>query len=638
MKGIKIFEDIARSIEEVFGWTIPDKYIAIVFLSSCAIAIIWSFIKYIIKPIHNNRKWRKDQLDVILKNHKTYLSKKERWLYIDTYFQTDPPHDYDELSESDYSDFIRTKNHSIYYFLDKAFTKDNDNPPFYCILGGSGMGKTTFAVNLVRKYINKYKEKTLPYPIKLLYCGARKDEGVLLIDDIRRIENKENTILVLDALDENNEAITNFGDFFPKLLKAFKDFRIVVLTCRTQFFESKNDEPSLLPFRDETTKQQKRFKKYYVSPFNKEEVNHYLNKKYFLRVLKRIKAGKIMENCKKIMARPLLLSYMDDLVNAEIPKESISGIYNIIIDKWLEREAKFATDENTEGYKQKLLDFSTDMAVYMARFGYTEYNKEGFNEIIDKHAISISEKNLKGRSLLNRNSNDDYKFAHKSFLEYLVARNIYKDGRCDIDSLDCTSYDMIPVFWTDLIKTRLSTIGYNNWTLGLSKNLKNIIRPSLEYHDLSINDDIRSTNSKFLLKLIRTIEFNHITIDCNYRQKGIWFLLHDLKQTIKGITIYNYAFMDLDFAHHLVSIAHDYPYLENIFFMINDLNVVHKGDIEVLYTLNQLQKPYPKRKTSTSITIYVYNQSTFRHVPYNFGYNPKTERVSLVESHIPPIV
>lgn len=589
MKSLGFFKEVAQSIKELTGWEVPDKYVAIAFLSSCALAIFILLYKYFIKPAIKNHKWRKDQLNIILKNHKSYMSRKERWLYIDTYFQTEPPHDYDEPSDSEYKD-LRTKNDSIYHFLNKAFKKDNDNPPFYCILGGSGMGKTTFAVNLVRKYINKYKEKTLPYPIKLLYCGANKEDGGFLVDDIVRIENKENTLLILDALDENNEAINNFSNFFPKLLNAFKDFRIVVITCRTQFFESKNDEPSLLPFRDEKTKQLKQFKKYYVSPLNKEEVNHYLNKKYFLRFLKRKRAGKIVSNCKNLMARPLLLSYMDDLVNSDIKDLSISSIYQIIIDKWLEREAKFATVDNIELYKQKLLDFSKEIAIYMAQNDYTKYNKEGFGQIIKKHALFISEKNLKGRSLLNRDSSDIYKFAHKSFMEYLVAKSIFENEDHILDSLDYTSNDMIPAFWIDLVKNLLLDTKLDNWSINLfaSSNESLIIRPvtylpyirqmfdiGKKVHSLTIKDVPWTKRNRFMLSLISDIEYN--SVEMYYDDKkdvhvfGKIFPL--LPVNIQSILIFNYNFYDAGFIEYFSLYLRTTESLKYILFYSDELDL-----------------------------------------------------------------
>lgn len=631
MQEYSFFQGIAQAIEDVFGWHIPEKYIAIVFLSFCVLGILWLLNKFFIKPSIKNHKWRKNQLDLILKNHKSYMSRKERWLYIDTYFQTEPPHDYDEPSDSEYND-LRTKNDSIYHFLNKAFKKDNDNPPFYCILGGSGMGKTTFAVNLVRKYINKYKERTLPYPIKLLYCGANKEDGKLLIEDIRGIENKENTIIILDALDENNEAINNFSDFFPELLKAFKDFRIVVITCRTQFFESKNDEPSLLPFRDEKTKQLKQFKKYYVSPFSIEELNHYLNKKYILRFSKKKKAEQIVNKCKKLMARPLLLSFIDDLVNSDMKEFSISNIYEIIINKWLEREAKFATVENTEEYMHKLLVFSEEIAVYMAQTEYTKYNKKGFNQIIKKHTLNIAEKNLKGRSLLNRNSSDDYKFAHKSFMEYLVAKTIFEDASCNIDSLDCASHDMIPVFWADLFKTKLSVLGYNDWSISLTENLKNTIRAAVSYHSLAIRDIIWNNNLEFLLELTRVIKFNCIELyyynNGNRDYEEIFFI--NLTNTIQCIKIFNYHFRDKGFFDIISRFLHQNEGQKVIAFYINDSSIISYGDRRVLYDISN---PYffSKQKLSVSIYICVFQPETHRYVPHTLFYDEKNNSFLLVK-------
>ena len=202
----------------------------------------------------------------------------------------------------------------------------------------------------------------------MVNCGAKTEDKInYLIDCIDGIDDKNNTILILDALDESNAAINNFSEFFSLLMDRICQFRIVVLTCRTQFFEKYEDEPNLLPVRDPKTKKLKQFKKYYVSPFNDDEIQHYLNKKFMLNFSSKKKAKTIVEKCNQIMARPLLLSYIDDLVNSDIKDYTISKIYEIIIDKWLEREADFAAVEKTDFYKHNLHEFSSEMALCLAQ-------------------------------------------------------------------------------------------------------------------------------------------------------------------------------------------------------------------------------------------------------------------------------
>ena len=503
----ELFKYIVETFLNVTGLQIPEKLvpITIIFLFVVVILLI-----VLCRNLCRSHKWRKKQLDEILKGYEQYTTRQQRWLYIKTWFQSNPPHDLDEPYEAQFED---PRTDSIDFFIKHVLKTDNKKPPYYCILGGSGMGKSTFVVNLVWKYINKYREKTLPYPIKMIYCGETIEGNESLLDRIKKIDNKQSTILILDALDENNDAIVKYSNFFKELFASITDFRIVIITCRTQFFEKREEEPNILPVRDPATKEQKRFKKYYISPLHNDEVEHYLNKKYLLKFSAKRKAISIVNNCKKIMARPLLLSYLDDLLNADIDdsKESIVQIYDILIEKWLEREAYFAIDDDKkETYIQALRDFSNELALCMAQ---PYYSKQQVNDIIAKYGANtlIKERNLKGRSLLNRNSSNEFKFAHKSFMEFLVAMELFKHEKdIPIESIDCVSNDMIPLFLSYMIYRKFPSgsdflercridLHYSDKLSIKIENAKKFTENELNFY---IESDFSDNLPKYLLALI----------------------------------------------------------------------------------------------------------------------------------------
>ncbi|MBO7615649.1 MAG: hypothetical protein J6T22_00440 [Bacteroidales bacterium] len=548
---------------------------------------------------HKNNKWRKKQLDGILKDYGDYTKWKERRLYIDTGLQTTPPNDYEEPSEAQSQDIRELgqkkkwylKNSSIDFFIDNVFRENNSNPPYYCILGGSGIGKSTFVVHLVRSYINKYNKESLPYPIKLVNCGEKtEDKDNFIINRINSIDDKNNTILIIDALDESHAAISSFNEFFSSLRELICQFRIVVLTCRTQFFEKYEDEPSLLPIRDPKTKKSKQFKKYYVSPLYDYEIQHYLNKKYLLKFMAKKKAKLIVEKCKKLMARPLLLSYIDDLVNSDTKNYSISKIYEIIIDKWLEREANFAAFNNINQYKKDLFDFSSEIALCIAQ---TNENNDSINDIISKYSSIITKKNLTGRSLLNRNSQNDYKFAHKSFMEYLVAKQLFENNNIPLDSIDCTSNDMIPEFWADMINTsyfdyQINSISINN-TISYQSSIKTSQNQNpfpygygfpyyTESHKHFILCQLNLCSfpntlsaKKFLAQLYEHFIFDCVCLDWNNDNSFVFNLLKD--SGAREIIILNYNFKDIEISNYIKLIDH----LSRISFIIRNKSIFEKS-------------------------------------------------------------
>lgn len=622
----QIFKEIAEAFETATGIHVPEKVTAFVFLMAFAIAIIL----FVLKPIIKNHKWRKKQLDDILKDYGEYTTWQQRWLYIKTWFQANPPHDLDEPSMAQYED---GRTDSIDFFINEALVSNNRKPPFYCILGGSGMGKSTFVVNLVWRYIHKYREKTFPYPIKLLYCGERVQEKDVLIDRIKEIENKSNTILVLDALDESNWAIDNYNDFYVNLLENIVEFRFVIITCRTQFFEKHEDEPEIVPVRKPASKKQKQFMKFYVSPLKDSEVRGYLNKKYLLRFSAKKKAKAIVKNCNQIMARPLLLSYIDDLLNSNIEDrpESIIQIYEIIIDKWLEREANFAATGDMNKYTKMLLEFSSEYALCLVQptfkktatgvaFNSHEDQKKA---IIERYKPYINEKNLKGRSLLNRDTKDEYKFAHKSFMEYLVAKQIFEQKkRIPLESIDCVSNDMIPVFlsYMIMIGERRSEGCYDIVLSDTFSFMPRLYDPSgLYYYGVSakslfygpirvecdVTDNIVKYISTFLkipyntvLKERKVIE-SRIVIDCNYDCSKIIELfdvernriIHMIDKHCIDIELLNYNFHGTWLIEFLNSLNESSP-VSSVTFNIRNKRVIAEGDPKVIQVIRDRSARY----------------------------------------------
>lgn len=605
----EFFKSLAELYKDLTGTVIPENIVAISFLLTITVIVL-----FIILGIwHKNYKWRKNQLDTILKGYENYTTRQEQRLYIDTGLQTEPPHDYDEPSEAQYQDL---RNSSIDFFIKQVFRRTNNNPPYYCILGGSGMGKSTFAVNLVLKYINKYTKKNLPYDIRLLYCGESTQVNNL-IHRIKELENKNNTILILDALDENNEAINEFSNFFIKMLNELQDFRIVIITCRTQFFEKKEEEPNLLPFRDPKTKKQKQFKKYYISPLNDYEIQHYLNKKFVFKFSAKKKAKNIVEQCNQIMARPLLLSYIDDLVNSDISDYSITQIYDIIINKWLEREASFAAVENENEYKTNLLNFSSEIALRLAQ---DERNCSHIDNIIKKYSSIITEKNLRGRSLLNRNSKNEYKFAHKSFLEFLVAKQILEADNISLESINCTSNDMILTFLSDMLDLDLSKLTNQldktsdySYTLELSTSIhwhcekqqpEFMLTRNLNYlpkHILKIKCNVSENIIKFVSELAWSIVFERIEFDCHFDYQRTIELLTNIKHNIREIAFRNYDFQDESIIDILKPFLHTNLRID---FYIKAKQIFDTGNIEILKFLKLAQHTIPRSKTSITIRIY----------------------------------
>lgn len=95
-----------------------------------------------------------------------------------------------------------TDKPAIPFFLTRAFPMAQDDCRFYIILADSGMGKTTFLLNLYLRYVHQFVISSPPYHIRLFPLNYPDID-----EKIKDVKEKEKTILLLDAFDEDNQAV-----------------------------------------------------------------------------------------------------------------------------------------------------------------------------------------------------------------------------------------------------------------------------------------------------------------------------------------------------------------------------------------------------------------------------------------------
>ena len=307
--------------------------------------IIWSFLN----KRTEIRKWKEEEEikgKIELGAERLKLVKSST--FIPTMGQTEAPHDSDNIIISE--DRFDLAN----LILKEIFLQDGDAwKKRFAILGGSGMGKSSFSAHLFHKYISYYKFKECRYPIFIKYLGQKN-----VLEDLSKIvidNDVSQSILILDALDENIDANRNMESFIDRLEEITDKFRIVILTCRTQFFPNKNSEPSKgTVLQNSPTNRFLPWRKIYISPFNEEETIKYLEQKYKIPSKDYTKAKKIADMSDDLMMRPMILSFIDDLLDlASNKKLLVTEVYARIIDKWLSKEC-----EGQKTNKADLFNFS----------------------------------------------------------------------------------------------------------------------------------------------------------------------------------------------------------------------------------------------------------------------------------------
>lgn len=425
----KIFEKLFPSLKphilhflQTHNLLFLEKYLEVLYWVT-ALLLIWTFksITAFFTSTIKNYRISKNSNDLLI-----YYSSKEirdaTTNYLPTHGQSNDPSDFLELKES-IKDPIDRKN-LINFFLAELFKRKFEKN-FFLILGDSGMGKTTFLINL---YLS-YKTSFYPLASRSIYLISLGDSDYSLkINELKK--DAKNSILLLDAFDEDLSSWNDPEENLRRLLKEVSGFSTVILTSRGHFFSSKIHEVSRVDiFSKIANKEQFKLKKIFLSPINNYSIYIYLVRKYLFKApFKIYKSYLIVKQCPNLMVRPMLLNNVDYLLKSKTKYVFTAEIYFRLILSWISREKQFV-DESS------ILVFSKDVAIYM----YKERNHNKGLYIHEKELerflkfshVTIDAVVMKTRSLLNRTT-DKYKFSHKSIFEYFLALSKFDDINIEI--------------------------------------------------------------------------------------------------------------------------------------------------------------------------------------------------------------
>lgn len=324
---------------------------------------------------------------------------------------------------------------NIFELIDKFLA----GPPRYShafILSDAGMGKSSLLVMLKLFHLKKFIRKQCD--MILLKLGPDTLEKIESIDD------PGNTILLLDALDEDPEAWQHFYGRLQMLLQASKTVRKVIITCRTQFFPKEYEEDGLVP--GQVNLSGFHCSKLFLSPFSNEQVEEYLDKRFEPGETKE-RARKIVTAMKSLKFRPMLLSYVDFLLEHKDRSYHYAyEIYEALVEEWLNREMRKGIVKAKEPLRKACAVIAVKM--YSTKQRTLEYHdlREIYLSVEGLHDLDYL--SIEGRSLLHKTSEGNFKFAHYSILEFFVAAELAGNPKSMENS------DQVRSFLADLINHR----------------------------------------------------------------------------------------------------------------------------------------------------------------------------------------
>ncbi|MDZ7363377.1 MAG: DUF1566 domain-containing protein [candidate division KSB1 bacterium] len=156
----------------------------------------------------------------------------------------------------------------------------------------------------------------------------------------------------------------------------------------------------------------------------------------------------------------MLLAHIEALLQSgkDEPIQYPFQLYEKLVEAWLEREKPFVKN------KEDLRRFSENLAIdlYLKRES-RQAERVAHTELVPlarSFGIALKDWQLRGRSLLNRDAGGNYKFAHRSIMEYLFVKRFVEDSKA-----------ILKTTWTDQVKRFLLEMIRHNWETNQSVSI-----------------------------------------------------------------------------------------------------------------------------------------------------------------------
>lgn len=289
---------------------------------------------------------------------------------------------------------------------------------FLIVLADSGMGKTAFLLNYYARHRRRWWWQLRGIELKLV--PLNQPDANEMIAAVPEADRKK-TVLLLDALDEDQKAIADHRQRLSELIGLSSKFRCVVITCRSQFFPKDEEIPTdivgVINWLPAQGKKGYSLQKLYLAPFSDEQVDTYLRRTYRRR-RRREEARKVVRQIPDLVARPLLLTYVEDLVAGKGIQFTFQ-MYETVVERWCQRESTFVAPDKLREFSECLAE---EMFLLRGERQMERIPEAELQPLADRFKIDLESWKLRGRSLLNRDAAGHYKFSHRSILEYLFVR------------------------------------------------------------------------------------------------------------------------------------------------------------------------------------------------------------------------
>lgn len=342
---------------------------------------------------------------------------------------------------------------SIHTYVNEFLTKGDKNYIF--LLGEYGAGKTSFCKKYARDLAMQYKTRRTGNRIPMLI--NLRDYGKIMnikefitnflvntlklknadYDTFNAMNEAGLFLFIFDGFDEMSQKVDPkmVRQNFEELTKTIIGRNKVLLTCRTEFFRSSSQVEEVLSGAYVSSELHPKFEILYLQDFPEDKIEQFLwrkvgrevGKAYFLQMQETY-------NLMELAHRPVLLN----MIVASWPKLitqkkeiRVADLYQVYTNLWLERDIQ---SNRTLLNKEDKVVFMEELAFQMYLTDKLSVHYTEIPEKIGQHfklgevkQIEYLAHDVMTCSFLNRDEAGNYKFAHKSFMEYFVAKRLVKE-------------------------------------------------------------------------------------------------------------------------------------------------------------------------------------------------------------------
>ena len=321
------------------------------------------------------------------------------------------------------------------------------------VLGDYGIGKTSFCYKFA---CDMTGSTYVPVVVELKTVMAEGWREVIQREVRSRAgDSTQSPVLILDGFDELSLTFDKKTVIkeVKNLSEKTQEYKKVILTSRTQFFRDEEEEKETLVRKEFHERGPRpltypRFERIYVSLFDDGQIRRYLDlclgkaasKKFWNETVEKV------FDVKDLARRPILIEL---IVNDLEAVQNIEGkvtpgkVYRTITERWREREEQrlpqsIVLQQKEEKIPKNIMLFMEELAYWMLTHEKDRLHfntlKDAINKYFDdetKDMLRLSLDNLdyqiRNCSFLSRHAQGYYAFAHRSFMEYFVARKLARE-------------------------------------------------------------------------------------------------------------------------------------------------------------------------------------------------------------------